>query len=80
MGLLLIVARKGAMIDLQNRKFTIPEIRFLENQMSQQELGELLGLSQYQIWARETGRQKWLLEEVAKISEYSGIPITRIAV
>lgn len=68
------------MIDLENRKFSIPEIRFLENQMSQAELGEKLGLSQYQIWARETGKQKWLLEEVAKISEFSGIPLNRITV
>lgn len=66
------------MIDLENRKFTIPEIRFLENQMSQTELGEKLGLSQYQVWAKETGKQKWLLEEVAKISEFSGIPLSRI--
>ncbi len=68
------------MIDLENRKFSIPEIRFLENQMSQEELGKKLGLTQYQIWARETGRQKWLLEEVAKISEFSGIPLQRIRV
>lgn len=68
------------MIDLETRKFTIPEIRFLENQMSQEELGKKLGLSQYQVWARETGRQKWLLEEVAKISEFSGLPLQRIAV
>ncbi|MBQ7446923.1 MAG: helix-turn-helix transcriptional regulator [Eubacterium sp.] len=66
------------MIDLENRKFTVPEIRFLENQMSQEDLGKKLGLSQYQVWARETGKQKWLLEEVAKISEFSGIPLSRI--
>ena len=68
------------MIDLENRKFTVPEIRFLENQMSQEELGEKLGLTQFQIWSRESGRTKWTLEEAAKISEFSGIPLTRIAV
>ena len=66
------------MIDLENRKFSIPEIRFLENQMSQEELGQRIGLSQFQVWARETGKQKWRLEEVAKIAEFSGIPLTRI--
>jgi hypothetical protein len=66
------------MIDLENRKFTIPEIRFLMGQMSQEELGKKIGLTQFQIWSRETGRTKWTLHEVAQISEFSGIPLHRI--
>lgn len=66
------------MIDLETRKFTIPEIRFLEGEMTQAELGEKIGLSQFQIWSRESGRTKWTLHEVAKISELTGVPLNRI--
>ena len=66
------------MIELKTRKFSIPEIRFLENQMSQEELGKKIGLTQFQVWARESGRTKWTLHEVALISEFSGIPLDRI--
>lgn len=68
------------MIDLENRQFTVPEIRFLESQMSQEQLGNLLGLSQYQIWARETGKQPWLMHEISQISKLSGIPLDRIKI
>jgi hypothetical protein len=49
-------------------------------QLSQEDFGSLFGLSQFQIWARETGQKPWTMQEISNISDQSGIPIERISI
>ena len=67
-------------IDLTTRRFTVPEIRFLMGELTQEEFGRLIGLTQFQVFNRETGRAVWNIYEMSAISEVSGIPLERIAV
>lgn len=68
-----------AKIDLETRKFTVPEIRFLMG-MNQEEFGKLIGLSKIQMWGRENGRTEWSMKEISDISELTGVPLDRITI
>ena len=67
-------------IDLNARKYTVKEIRFLMGELTQEEFGNLIGLSKLQIWSRENGETEWSMREMAQISELSGVPLDRIAI
>lgn len=67
-------------IDLNTRKYTVKEIRFLMGELTQDEFGDLIGLSKLQIWNRENKQTEWSMREIALVSEVSGIPLDRIAI
>ncbi len=62
-----------------NYKLTVREIRFLLGELSQEEFGKLLGMSQMQVWSREN-EGSWSMKEIQSISDISGVPIERITV
>ncbi|MBQ2627374.1 MAG: hypothetical protein IJG17_06260 [Eubacterium sp.] len=67
-------------IDLNTRKYTVKEIRFLMGELTQEEFGNLIGLSKLQIWSRENAETEWSMREMAQISDVSGVPLDRIAI
>ena len=64
-------------IDLDTRKYTVKEIRFLMGELTQEEFGNLIGLSKLQIWSRENAETEWSMREIALISDVSGVPLDR---
>lgn len=66
-------------LDLEHKKFTIPEIRFMMG-MNQEEFAKLIGLSKIQLWGRENGRTEWTMKEISDISEITGVPLDRITI
>ncbi len=66
-------------LDLDSRKFTVREIRFLLG-VTQEEFAPIVGLSKMQLWARENGETEWSMREISLVSEVTGVPINRIAI
>lgn len=66
-------------INLDTRKYTVREIRFLMGELTQEEFGKLIGLSKLQVWSRENSETEWSMREMCLISDVSGVPLDRIA-